>query len=416
MRTHARIITALIGSFAVAGTVRADTGVLIVGGDGHHCGEDSACINRLHPDIPLAASVAPGQTIVFKTRNASDFALDPDSSYVDARTNGPEIGTVHPLTGPVRIEGAERGDVIAVTLLDIAPGPFGWTSASSFGFASDLISEDDRILWRLNREFAESDDLAGIRIPNGAFPGVMTTLPGRAELETILRREQALADSGGAVFLPDPTHAAPDEICGPNGSARSECLRTLPPREHGGNADIRYWRVGVTVYLPCYVSGCGLAIGDLHFAQGDGEISGTAIEMDADVTLVTRLLKKGRDAPTLTRGPHYEGPVRALDLPSRRFYAVTGLPVKEPGSVPPDMVYLKSPQVAELENLNKDINLAARNAVDEIVTYIAETYGYSRAEAYMIASVAVDMRIGQLVDTPNVGVTALLPLDIFVGR
>jgi formamidase len=54
--------------------------------------------------------------------------------------------------------------------------------------------------------------------------------------------------------------------------------------------------------------------------------------------------------------------------------------------------------------------------VDEIVTYIAETYGYSRAEAYMIASVAVDMRIGQLVDTPNVGVTALLPLDIFVGR
>lgn len=393
----------------------AATDILVVGGEGMHCGEDPGCINRLHPDVAMAAVAEPGQTIVLRTRNASDFALDPDSEYQDERENGPELGTVHPLTGPVHIEGAARGDVLAVTLLDIAPGRWGWTSSSSFGFASDLINEEHYILWRLNREYAVSDALPGIRIPNGAFPGVITTLPGESELEQMLGRERALADAGGTVFLPDPTHAYPAELCGPQGAAQRECLRTLPPREHGGNMDIRYLRAGVTVYLPCYVEGCGLAVGDLHYAQGDGEISGTAIEMDADVTLTTRLLK-GEDAPALTRGPHYEGPVRALDLPSRRFYAVTGLPIKDAGSVPPDMRYLESPKVAGLENLHKDINLAARNAIDEIVTYISDTWGYSRGEAYMIASVAVDLRIGQLVDTPNVGVTALLPLDIFVGE
>ena len=63
-----------------------------------------------------------------------------------------------------------------------------------------------------------------------------------------------------------------------------------------------------------------------------------------------------------------------------------------------------------------DINLAARNAIDGIINYIMTTYGYNRNQAYIIASVAVDLRISQLVDAPNVGVTALLPLDIFIDN
>ena len=66
-----------------------------------------------------------------------------------------------------------------------------------------------------------------------------------------------------------------------------------------------------------------------------------------------------------------------------------------------------------LTNLSNDISLAARNAVDGIIDYIVSEYGYDRNQAYVIASVAVDLRISQLVDSPNVGVTALLPLDIF---
>ena len=75
------------------------------------------------------------------------------------------------------------------------------------------------------------------------------------------------------------------------GSHEKQCLRTIPPREHGGNMDIRYLQSGVTIYLPCYIEGCGLALGDLHYAQGDGEVAGTALEMDATVTLTVEILE-----------------------------------------------------------------------------------------------------------------------------
>ena len=356
---------------------------------------------------------APGQTILFKARNASDFDLDPESTYDDPRAGDPQIGTVHPLAGPVAIEGAEAGDVLAVTLLDIDPGPYAYTSVSPIGFVSDHVSGALRVVWRLNRTEAVTDDIPGVRVPNASFPGIVTVLPGREQLDAMLAREAELAEAGGAVFSPHALHASPAEVCGPNGTHAEECLRTLPPREHGGNMDIRYLQVGVTVYLPCYVDGCGLAIGDPHFAQGDGEVSGTAIEMDADFTVTTRLIK---DGPALNRGPHYEGPVRVLDIPSRRFYATTGFPLKEEGEVPPDMEYLASEKVAGLQNLSKDISLAARNALLEMIDYMTETYGLTAEQAYVLASVAVDLRIGQLVDAPNVGVTAILPLDIFASR
>ena len=396
---------------AVAG---AQQEILVVGGAGRHCGEDPQCVNRLHPAIPMTARAEPGQTIVFRARNASDFDLDPASTYDDPRAGAAQIATVHPLTGPVHIAGARRGDVLAVTLLDIAPGPFGYTSVSPIGFVSDHVSGSFRALWRLDRTAAVSDDLPGVRVPNASFPGIVTVLPGPDELAAMLSREAELRAVGGAGFAPLPLHASPAAVCGPGGSHAAECLRTLPPREHGGNLDIRYLQVGVTLYLPCYVEGCGLAIGDPHFAQGDGEVSGTAIEMDADFTVTTRLIQ---DGPALRRGPHFEGPVRVLDIPSRRFYATTGFPLKVAGEVPPDMRYLgASERIGGLRNLSKDVSLAARNALLEMIDYMTETYGLTREQAYVVASVAVDLRIGQLVDAPNVGVTALLPLDIFTGR
>jgi formamidase len=392
----------------------AQDDIVVVGGEGRHCGEDPQCMNRLHPAIPMAARARPGQTIVFRARNASDFDLDPASTYEDPRAGDSQIGTVHPLTGPVHIEGAEPGDVLAVTLLDIAPGRFGYTSVSPIGFVSDHVTGAFRAEWRLNRIEAVSDDLPGVRIPNASFPGIVTVLPGPDQLAAMLSREAELRAVGGAGFPPYPTHASPAAVCGPDGSHPDECLRTLPPREHGGNLDIRYLQVGVTLYLPCYVAGCGLAIGDPHFAQGDGEVSGTAIEMDADFTLTTRLIK---DGPELRRGPHFEGPVRVLDIPSRRFYATTGFPLKAAGEVPPDMRYLgASERIGALRNLSKDVSLAARNALLEMIDYMTETYGLTPEQAYVVASVAVDLRIGQLVDAPNVGVTALLPLDIFTSR
>ncbi|MBH98968.1 MAG: acetamidase [Rhodospirillaceae bacterium] len=391
-------------------SLHAQEEILILGGSGRHCGEDPHCFNRLHPDIPMAGRAEPGQGLVLKTRNSIDAQLDPESTFIDERFSDPILGTVHPLTGPVYIEGAEPGDTIAVTIKDIEPGRFGQTRITGNAFIGDHISGPFSVLWKLNRKEAVSDDLPGIKIPNSSFPGIITVLPGPDQIEVIVAREQALADQGGSATLPQSAHALPAVICGYESVKNNECLRTGPPREHGGNMDIRYLGVGSTIYLPCYIEGCGLGVGDLHFAQGDGEVAGTAIEMNATVTLTTEVIKDGRN---LDRGPHYEGASRLMDIPSRRFYATTGLPIKSAGEVPPDMQYLDSPKVNELENLSKDISLAARNALIEIIDYMVDTYGLTPEQAYVVASVAVDLRIGQLVDVPNVGVTAILPLDIF---
>jgi formamidase len=391
-----------------AAAVMAD---VTVGGSGEMCSEDPACINRLHSDIPMAARAKPGERILMIGRDAGDLHIDPDEFESGESSPRLSFGVVHPLTGPVYIEGAEAGDVLAVTIEDIDPGPVGWTSASAFGFAGLAVESEDRfIVWRLNDEYAVSEDLPGVRIPNASFPGVVTTMPGAEILQQVLDREQQLADAGGAVFSPDTDTAEPSSLCGAEGTRPTECLRTIPPREFGGNMDIRYLKEGVTIYLPCYIAGCGLAVGDFHYAQGDGEVSGTAIEMDADITVTTKVIKDGR---SLSHGPHYAGPSSLLSIPSERFYATTGFPLKKAGEVPPDIAYLASAKVAELSNLSKDVNLAAQNALVAMIDYIVDEYGYDRTQAYMIASVAVDIRIGQLVDVPNVGATAILPLDIF---
>ena len=409
-KTNSRRIYVLVAALAIGCTPAAEQPVLELGAEGRHCGEDPHCINRLHHAIPMAAHAAPGQTIVLHTRNASDFDLDPNSTYDDPRRPG---SPVHPMTGPVHIDRAEAGDMLAVTLIDIEPGPYGYTSITGGGWVSDQFENSLRVVWTLDRASAISDGLPGIRVPNNSFPGLVTTLPGPEQTALMLDRERQLAEADGSVSLPDPENAYPDEVCGPAGSHSEECLRSYPPREHGGNLDIRYLGVGVTLYLPCYIDGCGLAVGDVHYAQGDGEVSGTAIEMDAVVTLTTQIIKGGGAS---ARGPHFEGPSNLLDIPSGSFYATTGFPLKEAGEVPPEMVYLNSDQVAPLSNLSRDLSLAARAALLEMIDHISATYGYTREQSYIIASVAVDLRIGQLVDAPNVGVTAILPLEIFEER
>ena len=405
-----KIIQLVICCALVTSAFSAVDEIIIVGGTGENCIEDPGCINRLHPDIPMTHRANPGQTILFRTRDANDVLGTIAVQDMEPETLERNFGAVHPMAGPVYIEGAVPGDVLKVTILNIDPGKYGFTRGGGGGFIPDLVGGELLAIWRLNREFAETDDIPGLQIPNASFPGVVSVLPGPVQLVNILEREQDLSNAGGRVSLPFPGGASPESVCGPDGSASNECLRTIPPREHGGNMDIRYLQAGVSIYLPCYIDGCGLTIGDLHYAQGDGEVSGTAIEMSANVLINTEVIK---DGPDLSRGPHYEGMSKVLDIPSRRFYAVTGVPVKSSGSVPPDMNYLNSDVVPGLSNLSNDINLAARNALDGIIDYIVSEYGYNRNQAYVISSVAVDLRISQLVDSPNVGVTALLPLDIF---
>jgi len=400
----------------IAGAARADTsGVtwespVVVAKTGAHCVDDPACFNRYHAAIKPAARVKPGQLIVLGTRDAFDSNLTLDSKPEDVTAL--DLNLVHPMTGPVHIEGAERGDVLAVTLVDIQPDEYGYTVVvPGFGFLRDLFPDPYIANWKLDRLAATSEQIPGVRIPFAGFMGSVGVLPGDPEVDMMLARETQLASVGGIALGPQPVGALPAAICGTDGSDKGRCLRTIPPRENGGNMDVKQMQVGTTLLLPCFVDGCGLFAGDVHFAQGDGEVSGTAIEMGATVTVRTEI-RKGMAA--FIDVPHFEGGAQLKTLAPASFYATTGLPLKKAGEVPPYVTYLDGEKIGPLTNMSEDLTLAARNALIEMVEYLTKVHGLEPVQAYVVASVAVDLRIGQVVDVPNYIVSAVVPLEIFV--
>ncbi|MEZ5933129.1 MAG: acetamidase/formamidase family protein [Alphaproteobacteria bacterium] len=376
---------------------------------GTHCADDPSCFNRYHPAIPAVASAAPGDHLIFHTRDALDTDLTLDSVADDLAAV--DLNLVHPMTGPVSIEGAERGDVLAVTLVDIEPDQYGYTViVPGFGFLRDVFTEPFLVNWKLDRQAATSEQMPGVRVPMAAFMGSVGVMPGEEEVDTWLARETALGEVGGVALPPQPIGALPADVCGPEGSNKDKCLRTIPPRENGGNMDVQQMQVGTTLLLPCFVDGCGLFVGDVHYAQGDGEVSGTAIEMGAKVTLVTEVLK-GQGA-TIT-SPQYRGRDELKDIAPEKFHATVGYPLKDKGVIPPQHEYLGGETLTDLENLNEDLTLAARNALIDMIDYIQREHGLSKEQAYILSSVAVDLVIGQVVDVPNYTVSAILDLEVF---
>jgi len=377
--------------------------------DGDHCVDDPNCFNRYHPAIPSVATAKPGDLIVFHTRDALDSDLTLDSNADDLAAV--DLNAVHPMTGPVQIEGAERGDVLAITLIDIQPDDYGYTViVPGFGFLRDEFTEPFLVNWRLSRTHAESDQMPGIKVPYEAFMGSVGVMPGEAEVAAWKKREADLAAQGGVALPPEPTGALPAAVCGPDGTHNQDCLRTIPPRENGGNMDVQQMQIGTTLLVPCFIDGCDLFVGDVHYAQGDGEVSGTAIEMGAVVTLTTEI-RKGQAAAI--PGPQVEGGGQIKDIEPSKFYQTIGYPLKAAGEVPAPLAYLTSEKLAGLENLSEDLVVAARNALSDMIDYIERAHGLSREQAYILASVAVDLRVGQVVDVPNYVVTAVLNMDVF---
>ncbi len=348
--------------------------------------------------------------IVYHTRDALDSDLTLDSNADDV--TAVDLNLVHPMTGPVHIEGAERGDVLAITLVDILPDEYGYTVIiPGFGFLRDIYTEPYLVNWRLTRTHAESDQMPGVKVPYEAFMGSVGVLPGLPEVDTWLARENALGAAGGIALPPQPVGAQPSAVCGPQGPAKDKCLRTIPPRENGGNMDVQQMQIGTTLLLPCFIDGCGLFVGDVHYAQGDGEVSGTAIEMGAVVTVTTEI-RKGQGS--FIKGPEVEGGAQIKDIEPSKFYQTIGLPLKTAGEVPAQHTYLESQKIKDLSNLSEDLTLAARDALIKMIAYIQRVHGLDREQAYILASVAVDLRIGQAVDVPNLIVTAVLNEDVFV--
>jgi formamidase len=350
--------------------------------------------NRWHPDILPLLRVDPGDRVVLETRDAFDGQITPQTTA--AEVGQLNLNVVHPLTGPVYVNGAEPGDLLEVRILDIEPADFGYTViVPGFGFLRDEFPEPFIVKWRITNGSAESPDLPGVRIPGAPFPGTIGLAPSRQLLERIAEREAALQKRGGFVLLPSATDAVPaiEPIA-------SQGLRTIPPRETAGNLDIKQLTTGTRLLLPVWENGALFSVGDAHFAQGDGESCGTAIEMNAALHFEFHVHKGEaarrniRDAQ-FAREDYFLSPEVAVP---RRFHATTGISVTKEG-----------------ENRSEDATLAARNALLNMIEYLQHERRYSRQQAYALCSVAVDLKISELVDAPNFVVSAFLPLDIFVS-
>src|SRR5262245_38454161 len=231
--------------------------------------------NRWHPDIPPVIEVDPGEAVVLETRDANDLQIGPGATLEDLKKVARTVA--HPLTGPVYVKGAKPGDLLEIEYLDIVPERYGWTRfAPGGGFLPDLFDHYFVAHWDITPEYATSPQLPGVRIPNGAFMGTAGVAPSREQLKRWSAREKDLADRGGKVMLPTAAAAVPSQ-----GPVAEEGLRTIPPRENCGNVDVKQLTKGSKLFVPVAVDGALYSVGDGHYAQGDAECCGTAIEMGA---------------------------------------------------------------------------------------------------------------------------------------
>jgi acetamidase/formamidase len=153
----------------------------------------------------------------------------------------------------------------------------------------------------------------------------------------------------------------------------------IPPRNVGGNMDVRDIAEGAELYLPIECEGAIFSVGDTHAAQGDGEVCGTAIESAFDVALKFELIQGAQ-----LRTPRYvtAGPV-SRHLDSAGYEVTTGI--------------------------GPDLMAGARMAISEMVELLSKRYGYSPIDAYMLCSVCADLRISSIVDVPNWVVSFYFP-------
>ena len=175
-----------------------------------------------------------------------------------------------------------------------------------------------------------------------------------------------------------------EPFCGVMGVAMAEPGEhpTLPPSRVGGNVDIRQLVAGASLYLPVEVTGALFSVGDAHAAQGDGEVCVTAIEMSSTTTL--------------------------------RFTVRKDLAVQETQFSTPGLRTRGSAGASYVTTANgPDLKENAKNAVRYMISHLQREYGLSREDAYLLCSVAVDLKISQIVDAPNWIVSAFLPMELF---
>jgi acetamidase/formamidase len=270
---------------------------------------------------------------------------------------------VHILTGPIYVEDARPGDLLEVRYLDMRPRLlFGSNLAASWGYLYKELGEKDRVT------IYTIDPVGNLAQALFAYdyPGQYKT-PGKITDPSTYRSEPALE----GIRIPMRPHLGTAGVA-PNVAGR---VSSVPPGAHGGNID--NWRIGAgsTMYYPVAVDGALFSLGDPHVSQGDGEISGTAIEASLNVLLQVSVRKD------------FTFPSPLLETPTEWM----------------------------VHGFDEDLNVAMRSASLEMLRLLTEIKGLSRADAYSLMSVAADFTVTQVVDGRR-GIHATIPRNIFPLR
>ncbi|KAG5623835.1 hypothetical protein H5410_009053 [Solanum commersonii] len=238
--------------------------------------------NRWHPEIPPVTEIKTGEMFRIEMVDWTAGAIQDNNSAIDVKTV--DLSTVHYLSGPIRVvdtdgNPAEPGDLLAVEICNLGPLP-----GDEWGFTAIFDREN------------------GVRFPGLVHPGIIGTAPSKELLNIWNERERKLEETGPqSLKLCEVLHSRPlanlpstkgcilgkiqDGTPDWNRIA-NEAARTIPGRENGGNCDIKNLSRGSKIYLPVFVEGANLSTGDMHFSQGDGEVSFCgAIEMSGFLEL-----------------------------------------------------------------------------------------------------------------------------------
>jgi acetamidase/formamidase len=318
------------------------------------------------PSIPPVLTVKSGDLIQAEavTHHAGD---DPDLMFdagIEAifREIPPEDRNpgVHIMTGPIFVEGAKPGDILEVRYLSMTPrNRYGSNLAANWGYLYKEFGEKERVtIYKIDQTGNTASALYAYDFPGKYLvPGTVTRCP---ECD----RQKALE----GVRIPVRPHLGTAGVA-PDVKGR---VSTIPPGTHGGNID--NWRIGAgaTMYYPIQVDGALFSIGDPHISQGDGELSGTAIESSLDVIFQVILR-------------------RDFTFPSP---------------------LLETPDCWIVHGFNEDLNVAMRDASLDMLTLLHEHQGLSKNDAYSLMSIAADFGVTQVVDGRQ-GIHVRIPRTIF---
>ncbi|KAF2664759.1 Acetamidase/Formamidase [Microthyrium microscopicum] len=369
--------------------------------------EQSCLHNRWHPDNPSVTTIPLNTATKIECVDWTGGQIGNNDSADDILNV--DLTRVHYLTGPFDIEGAEPGDLLVLDILDVQPLQdqlWGFTGIFDKGnggdFLDDIYPKAAKAIWDFEGIYCSSRHIPGVKFPGLIHPGILGCAPSQEILETWNTREAELITACSHMDRVVALPPEPQSVHAGSASAEikekvgKEGARTIPGRpEHGGNCDIKNLSRGSKVYLPVHVKGAKFSVGDLHFSQGDGEISFCgAIEMAGVITISFSLVKGGMTS--ISKNPIFIPGAVEPQFGAGRYIYFEGFSVDEHGK----QHYM-------------DATVAYRQASLNAIEYL-KRFGYDDYQCYLLLGCApIQGHIAGIVDVPNACTTLGIPVDIF---